>query len=90
MVCVAFVVCFKIGVWKHQYRKAIKVKKHGYKAKSFFRYGLDHCRKALRKMESKGELMEEILLVLIQDLEHNLESFKARLKIILEKKCFVM
>lgn len=90
MVCLAFVVCLKIGVWKHEYRKAIKVKNHGYKAKSFFRYGLDHCRKVQRKMESQWQWMEEVLSVLIQDMEQNLENFKRRLQIILEKKSFIM
>lgn len=40
LVMVAFVWCYKVGIYLHKTRP-IKVKKHGRKAKSIFRYGLD-------------------------------------------------
>ena len=90
MVCLAFVVCLKVGIWKNKCKKAIAIKKHGYKAKSFFRYGLDHCRKVFRKMESQWKWIEELLLILLDCLNLNLEGFRRKLQIILVKNSFVM
>lgn len=42
LVMVAFVWCYKIGIYLHHNIKPIKVKKHGRRAKSIFKYGLDH------------------------------------------------
>ncbi len=53
MVCLAFIWCLTIGVWKDQAVKAIQVKNHGYKANSFFRYGLNHLRKTIRNISNK-------------------------------------
>jgi len=53
MVCLAFVWCLTIGVWKDQAIKDIRIKKHGYKANSFFRYGLNHLRKIFRNISEK-------------------------------------
>lgn len=39
LIMVAFVWCYKIGIYLHQI-KPIKIKKHGRKAKSIFKYGL--------------------------------------------------
>jgi hypothetical protein len=41
LVMIAFVWCYKVGIYLHNIRP-IKVKKHGRKAKSIFGYGLDH------------------------------------------------
>ena len=54
-VCLAFVGCFAIGLFKHKKVKKIKTAKHGYKVKSFFRYGLDELRKALKRA-SRGKM----------------------------------
>jgi hypothetical protein len=40
LVMIAFVWCYKIGIYLHDI-KPIKIKKHGRKAKSIFKYGLD-------------------------------------------------
>ncbi|WP_242602106.1 IS4 family transposase [Legionella yabuuchiae] len=45
LLTVAFCWCHKTGEWRHE-QKAIKIKKHGRKAISYFRYGLDLLRDA--------------------------------------------
>lgn len=54
LVMVAFVWCYRVGIYLHRIRP-IKVKKHGRKAKSIFRYGLDYISNcllnAMRPME---------------------------------------
>ncbi len=42
LVMIAFVWCYKVGIYLHLMVKAITVKKHGRKAKSIFKYGLQH------------------------------------------------
>ena len=42
LVMVAFVWCYKVGIFLHENIKPIPIKKHGRKAKSIFKYGLDH------------------------------------------------
>jgi len=49
-----------VGEWLHQL-KPLTVKKHGRKAKSIFRYGLDHLRNILLNLEQK---MSEFMQVL--------------------------
>jgi hypothetical protein len=44
LLSLAVVWALKTGLWLHQ-RKPILLKKHGYKAKSFFRYGFDFLRR---------------------------------------------
>jgi hypothetical protein len=46
LIMVAFVWCYKVGIYLHGIRP-IKVKKHGRKAKSIFRYGLDYISNCL-------------------------------------------
>jgi len=47
LVMVAFVWCYKTGIYLHQNYKAIKIKKHGRKAISIFKYGLDYISNCL-------------------------------------------
>lgn len=49
MVALSYAICLGIGLYKHHKIMKIKVKKHGYKANSFFRYGRDHIAEMLRK-----------------------------------------
>ena len=44
----------KTGEWLHQHRP-IKVKKHGRKAKSIFRYGLDYLRSIVTDLDLKRD-----------------------------------
>lgn len=46
LLALAFCWAHKVGEWLSR-QKALKIKKHGRKAKSIFRYGLDHLRRIL-------------------------------------------
>lgn len=48
------------GLWLH-HRKSIKLKKHGRRAKSLFRYGFDHLRQILLHLETKMTQFDEVL-----------------------------
>ena len=49
LVSIAFGMCVSLGIHQHERVKKIKVKKHGYKANSFFRHGLNTIRQMLKK-----------------------------------------
>lgn len=49
LVSIAFGLCVSLGIHQHQKVKQIKVKKHGYKANSFFRHGVNTIREMLKK-----------------------------------------
>ena len=72
LVSIAFACCLDIGIYKHEYEKPLKKKKHGYKAKSFFRYGLDEIRKALLHLHHKADLAVTIIDRLFYRLQENL------------------
>ena len=42
LVMIAFVWCYKVGIYLHKNIKQIEIKKHGRKAKTIFKYGLDY------------------------------------------------
>lgn len=50
-VSIAVAITLKTGQYLHQKVKMIKVKKHGYKANSFFRKGLDYIRVNLKRQK---------------------------------------
>jgi hypothetical protein len=56
LVSITYAFCMSIGLYYHQKVQGIKKKKHGYKATSFARYGLNQLRALLR-----GELHQEVL-----------------------------
>jgi hypothetical protein len=47
LLCIAFALVYQVGVYRHANLKMIKVKKHGRKANSFFRHGLNYVAHAL-------------------------------------------
>jgi hypothetical protein len=47
----AFGLCVSLGIHQHERVKKIKTKKHGYKANSFFRNGLNTIRQMMKKDE---------------------------------------
>jgi hypothetical protein len=49
LVSLAYAFCTSFGVYYHQKVQSIKTKKHGYKANSFARYGLNQIRTILRE-----------------------------------------
>lgn len=55
LVIIAFVWCYKIGIYLHQI-KPIKIKKHGRKAKSIFKYGLNFVAKSLLNSKNKENI----------------------------------
>jgi len=46
VLALSFCWCFKMGQWQHQ-KKPIKLKKHGRRAVSLFRYGMDYLYRAI-------------------------------------------
>jgi hypothetical protein len=67
IVSIAFVFCWQVGYYYHQNRSPIPLKKHGYKANSFFRKGLDLLRSACKFIESRGFLFAHYLSWLEKD-----------------------
>ena len=55
LVMIAFGWCYKTGIYLHQNIKAITIKKHGRKAISIFKYGLEYIANFVlnSKMENK-------------------------------------
>jgi hypothetical protein len=47
LIMTAFVWCYRVGIYLDQNVKKIKIKKHGRKAKSLFKYGLSHINEVL-------------------------------------------
>lgn len=41
LICIAFIWAYRMGIFHHQFHKPIVIKKHGRKAYSFFKYGLN-------------------------------------------------
>jgi hypothetical protein len=54
---------FKLGEWLAE-EKPIKIKRHGRKAKSIFRYGLDHLRRIMLNLEERETELLNALQVL--------------------------
>lgn len=48
LVSIAYSICVSMGIYQHQKVQKIKTKKHGYKAKSFSRMGIDCIRQVFR------------------------------------------
>lgn len=55
LVMIAFVWCYKVGIYLHQNIKAISVKKHGRKAISIFKYGLTYIANCLLNNKMKSQ-----------------------------------
>jgi len=52
LVMIAFVWCYKVGIYRHE-QNPIKIKKHGRKAKSIFKYGLSYIASYLLNTENQ-------------------------------------
>jgi hypothetical protein len=55
LVMIAFVWCYKIGIYLH-HRKPIPIKNHGRKAKSLFKYGLNFLARYLLNSQNKADI----------------------------------
>lgn len=58
----AFCWAHKTGQWRHQL-KPLKIKKHGEKEKSLFRYGLDYLRDCL--LQERNDIVTQIRLLIL-------------------------
>lgn len=56
LVMIAFVWCYKIGIFLHQNIKPIKIKAHGRNAKSIFKYGLSYVACVLLNSEFEDDI----------------------------------
>ncbi|QHT67114.1 IS4 family transposase [Rhodocytophaga rosea] len=65
LVSIAYGFCLTYGLYCHQKIKAIPKKKHGYKANSFFRYGLDCIGYAIRVEWNKDLIAFQTLMRLL-------------------------
>lgn len=75
LVSLAYAFCASFGLYYHQKVQSIKVKKHGYKATSFARYGLNLLRSILRSSLKKPTLgwphLGQLLMWLKRQLSQN-------------------
>ena len=75
LVSLAYAFCASFGLCYHQKVQSIKTKKHGYKANSFARYGLNQLRTILRASPTKlvpgWSLLERLLSWLKRQLTQN-------------------
>ena len=53
---IAYVWCYLVGIHIHENIKAIKVLNHGRKAKSLFKYGLDHISQCLLNNRNRYQI----------------------------------
>lgn len=56
MVFIAFIWCYKVGIYIDAYIKPIIIKKHGYRAKSLFKYGLEYIANILLKPQNQSDV----------------------------------
>ncbi len=56
LVFLAFVWCYKVGIHLDLNEAKIKVKKHGFRAKSLFKYGLDYVASILLNPQNQSDL----------------------------------
>lgn len=64
LLCVAFCWAHKVGEWRHD-EKSIKLKKHGRKSQSLFRYGLDYLRDVFMNKKSGNQHFIPVLFALL-------------------------
>ena len=69
LLALTFCWCHLTGEWLHK-QKTIPIKKHGRKAKSIFRLGLDHLREILLNISEKMQNFKKMILLLWKQLLH--------------------
>lgn len=71
-VFLAVAICINTGILLHNNKKQIEVKKHGYKANSFFRTGLNAWRRLLKNKVEKElqEWIERICKIIKHKINH--------------------
>ena len=71
VVCIAFAFCMSTGFHLHEKIKPIHKKKHGYKANSFFRHGLNFIRERLKSKKNTPrnqhqQVLERLALIFVR------------------------
>lgn len=56
VVFIAFLWCYKVGIYMDSFIKPITIKKHGYRAKSLFKYGLDYIANILLNPQNQSNV----------------------------------
>jgi len=56
LVFIAFTWCYKVGIYIDSFEKKIKIKKHGFRSKSFFKYGLDYIANILLNPQNQSNV----------------------------------
>jgi len=56
LVFIAFVWCYKVGIYIDQSEIKVKIKKHGYRAKSLFKHGLDYISNILLNPQKQSKI----------------------------------
>ena len=74
LLALAFTWAHLVGVWLAE-QKPLKIKKHGYKEKSLFRYGLDHLQYLLLNIHQRMEEFAHCVWLLMCPPETNENSF---------------
>lgn len=87
LVSIAFALCISFGIFLDQKVKPIRKKKHGYKAKSFFRHGLNFLRKLLKRegkvlKKAKQQQWMQTMMLFIQTIYQQLYENKTITKIV--------
>ena len=75
LLAIAFCWAHKVGEWRILYEKPIKLKKHGRKAKSIFRYGLDLIQDALSKVPLTVRPIMKWIKILFRTIDYDFPSF---------------
>lgn len=63
LVMIAFVWCYKVGDYLDRNVKPIIIKKHGYRAKSVFKYGLEYISNIL--LNTRNQDFRSVLLKIV-------------------------
>jgi transposase len=83
IVCIAFAVCISFGIYQHEKVQKIKIKKHGYKERSFCRVGIDLikdlCRKSVEAFEK--EFQKFIRFLFVQKIKYELQKLNNSLSV---------
>jgi hypothetical protein len=83
VVCIAFAVCVSLGIHQHEKVQKIKIKKHGYKERSFCRVGIDLikdlCRQSVEAFEK--EFQKFIRFLFIQKIKYELQKLNNSLSV---------
>lgn len=56
LIMIAFVWCYKVGIYLHTHVKPIPIKKHGRKTKSIFKYGLSYVASCLLNTNNQNKV----------------------------------